>query len=201
MPIKIVDPDTGIESEAFTADEVAAQTKAIQDEAAKKIADNEAHMKEKLDEFQKGKTATELEKEAARAKELADAAESRRIAQEASDTVKASEARRVDALKKMAFQNIVGADPELNKKMEEAWAIINFDTKEDVDFMKKAEMAASMAGINAAPNFSGGMSFGGAFPPGFRPVREKEAEGAYQTFRDNLPGMNDFLSKAKKEDK
>lgn len=202
MPIKVVDPDTSAETEAFTAEEFAAKTKEIEDAAAKKIADNEEHMKQKLNEFQQGKTATELEKEAEKAKTASEIAEARRIANEAAATVASSEARRLETLKKVAMEKFVGTDPELVKKFEESWALVNFDTKEEADFLKKAEMVANMIGMNSAPNMgAGGMSFGGAHAPGFQPAKKEMDSAAHQTFRDALPGMNDFLAKPKDEQK
>lgn len=201
MPIKIVDPDTGAETEAFTQAELEAREAAIKAEADKKIADNEAHMAQKLDEFQKGKTATELEKEAERNKTAAEIAEARKIAEAAAATVAASEARRLEGLKKMAFQRFVGDDAELNKKLEDAWAVINFDPKDEADFVKKAEMAANMSGLNAPPNLAAGMSFGGSFAPGFKPSQKKIDETAHQTFRSALPGMDDFLAKPNEDKK
>ncbi len=97
------------------------------------------------------------------------------------------------------MNQFTGGDAELNKKFEESWALINFDAKEESDFMKKAEMAANMSGINAAPNF-GGMPFGGGFAPNTMPKKDGDP-AAHATFRSALPGMDDFLSKPKDEQK
>lgn len=194
MPIKVTDPDTGVESEAFTIEEMEAQKISIQTEANKKIADNEAHLALKLDEFQKGKNATELEKETEKNKTAADIADARRIAEEAAATVRTTEERRVSGLKKMAIERFVGNDPDLTKKMEEAWAVINIPTVDDTDFMKKAEAAANMSGINSAPNIMGAMPFGGGMPPSFQQKKEVN-EAEHTRFRDALGDMNDFLAK------
>lgn len=200
MPIKVVDPDTGVETEAFTAAEVETQKKEIEEVAAKKIADNEAHLATKLDEFQKGRQTSALETEAEKQKREADVTEAKRIADEALATARGSEERRVAALKKSAIERYVGTDPEMTKKMEEAWAIIGIDTKEDVDFFKKAEAAANMSGLNAAPHMAGGMPFGGGFAPNLQPKKAVD-EAAHTTFRGALPGMDDFLAKPKDDQK
>ncbi len=197
MPIKVLDPETGVETEVYTAEEVASQKAAIQAAADAKIAENEAHLKTKLNEFQQGKTATELEKEAEKNKNAAEIAEAKRIATEAATTVAASEARRLEGLKKMAISSVVGQDAELTKKLEDAWGMINMDTKDEADFLKKAEMAANMAGLNHTPNLNG-MSFGGGFAPNFNKKKDVDAT-EHSTFRGALPGMDDFLKT--KEDK
>ncbi len=201
MPIKVVDPDTGAETEAFTADELAAKTKEIEDAAAKKIAENEAHMKEKLDQFQQGKTAAQLAEEEKQGKRDAEIAEAKRLAGEAVAGQVASETRRLETLKKSAIASLVGNDPELTKKMEDAWVLINIDAKEDADFFKKAEMAANMSGINHQGTIGpGGMSFGGGFAPQVNKKKEVD-EATHSTFRGALPGMDDFLSKPKEDTK
>jgi hypothetical protein len=149
-------------------------------------------MKEKLDEFQKGKTATQLEQETAETARKASVEAAQKTATEALEFAKGAEQKRLNTIKDSVRQNYVGKDPELTKKFEEAWEIVNFPITKDEDIASKANMVANMIGVNAGMGMDFTFGGGGHQAPNFQ-RREGVNETTHKTFRSALPGMDDFL--------
>lgn len=196
----IIKDDAGNDVTVFTAEEVEAAKKAeadrIQAEADAKIAENEKHLKEKTDEFLKGKTAQEL-KDIERDRKIEEA---RLAAEAANKTAAEAEARRISSIKKSSMEQFVGNDPELTAKFEEAWGLVNLEIKEDSDIARKAEMVANMIGLNQTPPGMVGMPMGGGggSAPRLNEQEKKNKEAEHTKFVDAL-GMGDFIPKT--EDK
>ena len=191
MPIKVTD-DQGVEIEAFTAEDVAAKEAEIKSQYEAQLADKDKHLKEKTDEFLKGKSAQEL-KEIERDNAIAEANQK---AEEARSLAAGSETKRMDALKAIARKQYTGDNPELISKFDESWNLINMDIKEDTDISKRAELAANMSGLNSTGGSFGsvGISMGGGIAPQVSPANQAKSKEDHDKFKNYL-GLNDFIPK------
>lgn len=203
MSKKIVNEETGQEEVVYTQAELDvikadADKKMADAEAAAtaKIKENEDHLKQKTDEFLKGKNAQELkdierDKKIEEAKAAADAAGAKAVE---------AEQKRQDAVRASIVRQYVGEDPKLKERFEESWKMVNLEIKTDDDILKKAELAANMAGLNGTGMSSaGGMPMSGGFAPNMKPADKEKKEAEYSTFK-NAFGLNEFIPK-KEDDK
>lgn len=194
MSKTVVDEETGKEEILYTAEEIEAAKQAeitrLGEEHKKALEDKDNHMKEKLDEFTKGKTSQEL-KDLETEKKITEAKE---IAEKATGLVTAAETRRIGTLKDVARNQFTGGNPELDKQFEDAWVLVNLEIKEDSDVMKKAETAAKIAGLTqeVGGGFGGGMPPSGGYAPNFVKKDEKAAAVDHETFKGAL-GLDKFL--------
>ncbi len=189
--MKIKD-ENGVEIEVLTPAEAEAQNKIALDKAQAefdaKMKEKDEHVEKKLKEFETGKTAQELKDIETNRK----IEEAKKIAEDAGKTIVEAEARRVSSLKNNAITRFVGEDAELKKKFEENWALVNIETKDDADFLKKAEIVAKMTGINTADNASG-FDITGGYVPNLTAKEKETKEKEFETFKNVLPGMDEFL--------
>ena len=195
MP-KVVEDENGKEMTMFSQEELEAAKKAeeerLKTEYEAKLAEKDQHVKTKLEEFTKGKTAQEL-KEIETEKKIEEA---KRIAEEASGRILASESRRIETLKRVAMEKFTGNNQELTKKFEDAWGLVNLEIKDDADVARKAELVANMTGLNFSDQNFGSMSLGGAKIPNFSREDTKEKEASYNQFKDTL-GLDNFINEVK----
>lgn len=175
--MKIDDPaNPGTEIEVLTPAEVDA-----------KLKEKDDHVAKKLEEFQKGKTAQELATEASKA----EIGEAKKVAEEAKalaeSTIASSRKKVVDFL----AEQFVGADEALNKKLKDAFEIVEagriakgMDVKDDKSIQEMMISAAGMAGI---PNTAASMpSFplSGGYTPRPSASETEVSEGDNNTFLD-----------------
>lgn len=188
MPIKVTDDDSGKEIEAFTAEELEAEKAKIQAEADAKVAAAEAHTKEKLDEFLKGKQGIDAKEQELNAK----VEEAKQTAAAAALKVEEERQARFGALKNYIFEQYGGADPETKKKLEESWDLINVPITNEEDVKKRVKLAADMAGLSggAVVQPSYGMPVGGGYAPNFnKPAGDAAAN--HDAFLNEL-GLQDL---------
>ncbi len=159
---KIITNDDGTETEVFTKEEVEAQ-----------LAEKDAHVKAKLDEFQKGKSSQELkdqEREAA-------IAEAKRVADEANNRAIEAETRRQAQVKQYYIDTYANGDPEMAKKLAEGYDLINVEIKSDEDIKRRIELSANMAGVNAPQAaFAPVMPAYGGYAPSFQKTESLSEE-------------------------
>ena len=163
---QIITNDDGTETEVFTKEEVEAQ-----------LAEKDAHVKAKLDEFQKGKSSQDL-KDQERDTAIAEA---KRIADEASNRAIEAENRRQGQVKQYYIDTYAGGDPEMAKKLAENFDLINVEIKSDDDIKRRIELAANMSGVHAQPNFAPTMPQYGGYAPTFN-KDETVSEAEHESF-------------------
>lgn len=153
---KTITNDLGEEEVVYTQAELDAQ-----------LAEKDAHVKTKLDEFTKGKGAQELkdqERDAQVAEAKAKADEAAQKAAEATSIAAAERARHQQSVTDFALAQFTGGDTELNKKIMDAMPLVNLEIKDDKDILERVRIAATIAGLagNAAtPQFP---AYGGMAP-------------------------------------
>jgi len=173
----------GNEVVAMTPEEHEAK---LQEELNVKLAEKEEHMKQKLDEFQKGKTSQEL-KEIERENAIAEA---NRKAQEAIDSANALKEGHANTVKNFYAEQFAGNDPELRKKLDDAYKIVEagskangLEIKEDKDYATIMAQAAMMAGITGTQEVvSPRFPMGGGMTPNFQPSENEVSDADHQTF-------------------
>jgi len=174
----------GNEVVAMTPEEHEAK---LQEELSVKLAEKEEHMKQKLDEFQKGKTSQEL-KEIERENAIAEA---KAKAQEAIDGANALKEGHATTVKNFYAEQFAGTDPELRKKLDEAFKIVEagskangIEIKEDKDYATLMTQAALMAGISGAQTIQSSPKFpmGGGYTPSFQPSENEVSDSDHETF-------------------
>lgn len=188
MPIK-VESDDGAEVEAFTKEEMEAEKKKIQDEANAKIAANEEHLKTKLDDFNKVKSGAELKEQEFNTK----IEEAKKISEGAVAKVEEERQARFTALKNYIFEQYGGQDPEVKKKLEEAWELVNVPVTNEEDVKRRVKLSADMAGLSAGPKMEAGygMPVGGGYAPNFKKV-DTDAAVNHAQFLNEL-GLQDLM--------
>ena len=172
MSKKIANEETGEEEEFFTKAELDAQ-----------LAEKDAHVAKKLEEFQTGKTAQEL-KDIARDKEIA---ETKAKAEEAIGAAKTIAETAQKKVKDFVASQFVGEDKELRTKLDSSYEIIEagriakgLDTKSDASIQEMMLSASQMAGLNhvADPKFplTNGMA------PNFNKTANELSDAEHETF-------------------
>ena len=165
MAKKFIDPETNEEVEAVP---LAEHTKALEDK--------DAHVKQKLDEFQVGKNSQELkdqERDAA-------IAAAKKAAEDAASMAADSEKKRVATIENFALESLTGGDQELTKKIMEKIPFIALPITSDKDIIEKYRLAASLAGLGnvAVPNF-GAM---GGYVPNFNKQDQAVSDVDHEKF-------------------
>ena len=113
MP-QVITKDDGTDETVYTQAELDAAKKEADDKAALAIADEKKHTAEKLDEFQKGKTAQEL-KDIERDNAIKTAKETaEKAVKSANDIVENSRKKSIDFI----ADRMIGKDVELRKKLD-----------------------------------------------------------------------------------
>ncbi len=182
-----IEDDAGNEIEVFTAAEVAEQKAALEATHKAALEDKEQHVKKKLEEFQTGKTAAELKEKEWESKIEA----ATRIAEEAKAHGQTESQKRIDELKSYTMEQYGGADPEIKKKLEDAYAIINKDTATDADVVERVRLAAAMSGLTGGVSTVNPGIYGG-YAPSVKSANEQGAAADYDKFTDAL-GLSDFI--------
>ena len=197
MPINIQDDSTGEDKEVFTKEELETKAREVEEQYKKQLEEKETHYKTKIDEFVKGKQGVESkEKEVeSKQKEWEDKiAEARKISEDAVQKVEAERVARFNALKNHIFEQYGGTDPDVKKKLEEKWELINVTITSDDDVKKRAQLTAELAGLNVGTvgtqQFIGGSSFGGGYAPSFEKKQGASPE-EYNRFKSEL-GLDDI---------
>lgn len=153
-------------------------------EHEKALADKDAHVAQKLEEFKQGKTAAEL-KEIEREKAVADAKAAADAAKAAAEAVVTGARTKVV---NFVAEQFVGQDAELRKKLDDAFGIIEegrkakgLDITDDKSIQEMMTAAASMAGITT---LAGGPSFpmNGGFAPSFQKTASELSDADHQEF-------------------
>ncbi len=190
---KTIKNDAGEDEVVYTQAELDAQ-----------LLEKDEHVKQKLEEFTKGKTAIELERE-----------ENKRIIEEikkGSETAVNTANEMVAGARKKVVdfvaQQYVGEDPELRKKLDEAFGIIEagrtskgLDIKDDKAIQEMMAAAASMSGISlpaggAVPPAFMGAGMGGA--PSFIKKEGELSDAEHKTFLDAVGYKPDAKPEEKK---
>ncbi len=187
MPIKVVGED-GVEVEAFTAQEVAAERTKLETEFNGKLEDKDKYVKSKLDEFVKGGQARDLKDKEWETK----LEEAKKLGESGLKAAQDSEQKRQDTIKNFVMEQYGGNDPEIKKKLEEGYGLINKEIKTDDDIAERVKLAANMVGVNAgvkSVNINAPM-FGGYAPTVTPPSAEKEAD--FKNFKEAM-GLDDLL--------
>lgn len=161
-------------------------------------AKDKEHIDQKLEEFKRGKTASELATEENRIAMEKIAADAKAATELAQSTITKARGKVVDFIS----EQIVGQDPELRKKLNEEMATLeiaykaqNKDITDDKIIQEMLVKAAGMAGINvnATPQFPmvGGMG------PSFQPRENEVSDAEHNTFLEAVGYPKD--KPAKKE--
>lgn len=145
--MKIQDPnDEEKEIEVFTPEEMAAKDAEIV--AAKADAENARRVaSEQTANFKKLNEMTEAEKATFTAKEIEsmkriEASEAKAAALE--DEINNDKKSRVESKKASEIAKYAGSDPEIKKKLEENYDLINLTGTDDATIEKRAKLAANM---------------------------------------------------------
>lgn len=179
MPKVEKNEETGAEETFYTQ----AELDAIKAENDKALADKDEHVKNKLKEFETGKTAQELkdierDKQIQEAKEKAEKAETT-----ANNTVEESRKK----VKDFFVSQLVGEDADLKKKLDDSLKIVEagrsasgLDIKSDDAIKEMTIQAANMAGIGASalPNFP----MGGGYAPSFQKSTAEVSDAEHEEF-------------------
>lgn len=192
MPIKVKDETTGDMIDAFTAEDLeaakAAEKLRLETEFNGKLKDKDEYVNKKLDEFVKGGQARDL-KDKEWEQKLED---TRKLGEEGLKFGKESEQKRQDTIKNFIMEQYGGNDPEIKKKLEEGYALINKEIKTDDDIAERMKLAANMVGINSGTksiNINAPM-FGGYAPKVTPPDATKEQD--FKDFKEALD-LGDIL--------
>ena len=176
--------DEGNEEVVFTQAELdaqkAAEIEAIKAEYEKQLAEKDAHVKEKLDQFQKAKSSIDIEKEEINAK----VAEAMRIAEEAKMSVAQSKEAELAAKKTIWVQSVAGNDPELTKKIEEAYGMLNLPATSDAEIQARVQKAVALAGITQMPHQN--ISFSGSYAPNVTAANDQGKQAEYEAWKKEL---------------
>lgn len=179
--------DDGEEVVVFSQEEITAQLAekeaALKAEFEKTLAEKDAHVKEKLDQFQQAKKTADMTSEEAKIM----AAEAKKIAEEAKMSIEQAKQSELTTRKDFWIQTVTGGDPDLTKKIEEAYGIINLPTTNDKEIAERVQKAVALAGIShiSSPN----LSFSGSIAPNFQQAGEQTKQAAYEDWKKEL-GIN-----------
>lgn len=171
MPKTITNED-GSTEEVFTKEELEAQLK-----------EKDEHVKTKLEEFQKGKTAQEL----ADIKRDEEIAAAKKIAAEAIEKVSQAEQGRINTVKNYIAEQYVGQDADLRTKLDEAYDLISagrvakgLDVVSEKSIQEIYTAASAMAGIAtvASPSFPPT----GGYAPNFKAPEGSVSDQEHEKF-------------------
>lgn len=198
MSTKITD-DQGNEFEVYTAEELKAQADAavaareavLKTEHDKVLADKDAHVAQKLAEFQQANKGVDAEKDAV--KLLAE--DAKRIAEEAKTSIAKAEGEALTVKKNYWIRSIVGDDPELTKKIQDNYDLINLPATNDKEISERVQRAVNMAGIGSVSGPSN-ISFSGGAAPNTIKTEASVADHNYHVWVNEL-GLQDYSPKQK----
>lgn len=179
--------DAGEEVTVFTEEELAQQMSekeaAIKAEYEAKLAEKDAHVKEKLNEFQQAKKGVDNAQEEVRTM----AEEAKRIAEEAKLSIQQAKESELTVRKDFWIQTVTGGDPDLTKKIEDAYGMLNLPAGNDKEIAERVQKAVNLAGIGSisTPN----LSFSGSTPPNFQKANEQTKQAEYEGWKKDL-GIN-----------
>jgi len=189
MAKEILNEETGEMELVYTQAELDAQKA----EADRILAEKDAHMQKKLDEFKQGKNSQEL-KEIEMQKTVEDA---KRIADEAKASVDQAKQEHFNTVKNFYMEQLVGTDPEVVKQFEDAFKIVKagkeangFTVTGDKDIGVLVQDAMKFAGLGAGTgsNFGGGSTFvppipaQGGMSPNFQRNENELSDTDHQNF-------------------
>lgn len=183
------------QADAAIAAAVAAKEAELKAAHEAAIAAEKAHTKEKLEQFQQANKGIENEKEVI--KTLAEQA--KQTAEEAKAAIAAAEAEKIATKKEYWIKSIVGNDPELTKKINDNYELINLPASTDAEIAERVQKAVNMAGIGAI-SAPGSVSFAGAMPTHVAPTEQAAKEHNYNVWKNEL-GLQDFIPKPSAEQK
>lgn len=179
--MKTILDDDGNEEIVFTQEEITAQLMekeaAMKAEYEAKLADKDAHVKDKLYQFEQAKkSAEQLHAEA-----MAGVAEAKKLAEEAKMSVTQSKESELSVRKDYWVQSVAGGDADLKAKIEEAYNMLNLPAGTDKEISERVQKAVSLAGIShiSTPN----LSFGGSMAPNFQAAGEQSKEAAHEAWK------------------
>lgn len=179
--------DEGEEEVVYTEAEKQAEKDAeiekVKADYEAKLAEKDAHVKEKLDQFQQAKKGVDTAQEEVRAM----AEEAKRLAEEAKMSVAQAKEAELTTKKDFYIQSVVGGDTDLRKKIEDAYGMLNLPAATDKEIMERVQKAVTLAGISQMSTPS--LSFGGAQAPNFQQAGEQTKEAAYNEWKKEL-GIN-----------
>lgn len=193
MP-KIVENQDGAEETLYTPEEVQAEAdrKAAEKEAAvkaeyeAKLAEKDEHHKKKLDEFVQGKKGID-EKE----KEWNEKIETtKKTADEALTQLQQEKAARLNTVKEFMFEGYGATDPEIKKKLQEEYDLLNMPATTDEEIKARTIKAARNAGLASGAPSGFSVPMGGGYAPTF-----KRDEGLKDSDHDSFlkeTGLGDF---------
>lgn len=195
MPTIVLDAE-GNEHEVFSPDElkaradaaVAARETELKAEHEKALADKDAHVAEKLDQFKRGQGSVDTEKEAVKLM----AEEAKRTAEEAKAAIAAAEADKISTKRDYWIKSVTGGDPELTKKILENYDILNMPAGTDDEISARVQKAVQASGVSSFSSPS--MSFSGAIPPNFAKTDQSVKEHNYEVWKNEL-GIQDLIPK------
>lgn len=179
MPIK-VEGDDGVEKEVYTTEEMEAERAKMEAEYKGKLEEKDTYVKNKLDEFQKGKQSFEL-------KEIEiknSIEEAKKLAEEAKNETATERNKRVEIERNHLITSVVGSDPEMKKKLE--GALENIDKTKVTDLSEQVKLAASMIGVTNNAGFGGNFSLTGGYAPNFIPKEQKLSDEEHNQFKNAL---------------
>ena len=198
--MKILSDETGEEIEVLTPEEakaaqdaaVAAEVTRLQSEHAKALADKDAHVKEKLDQFQRAQGGVEAKEN--EAKTLAE--EAKKIAEEAKASVASAEAEKIATKKDYFIRSVVAGDPELTSKIHENLKLLTMPEGTDAEIAAKVQKAVQMSGIGSIQT-NPGFSFAGGMPSAPQKVDQSVKDHNYEVWKNELQ-INDLVPKNNK---
>jgi hypothetical protein len=188
MP-KLITDDNGDEIEVFTAEEAQAQAEKVKAEYEAKLAEKDAHVKEKLDQFQKAKGGIDLEKEEIMKKLELETSQAKQLAEQANLAIAQANKAREDMVKEYWIKSVVGEDADAIAKINSNFEMINLEIKSEEDIKRKVEMATNMAGINKI-NVPHSPFIGGGYAP--NPAKDPKNNADYQQFLKDT-GLDNML--------
>lgn len=173
--------DKGEDILVLTQEEVAAQNAELEAKYKAELEAKDAHVKEKLEQLNTARSGADKASE--EAKRIAE--EAKRIAEESQKKIEEANKSAIETKRDYWVKQVAGNDPELTKKIMDAYEIINLPATNDTEIMDRVQKAVNMAGITAiaAPN----VSFGGAQAPNFQKAAnadQKQAE--YEAWKKDL---------------
>jgi len=176
--------DNGDEVVVYSQEEIdaqiAAKEAALKAEFEKQLAEKDEHVKLKLDQFQQATKSVDKEKEEVRTM----AEEAKRIAEEAKLSVQQSKESELGIRKDFWIQSVAGNDPDLKKKIEDAYSIINLPSGTDKEIAERVQKAVTLAGISQVSTPS--LSFGGAQAPNFQQAGEQSKAAEHEAWKKEL---------------
>ena len=81
--------------------------------------------------------------------------------------------------------SVVGTDPELRKRIEDAYGIINLPASSDAEIQARLQAAMTLAGIKSNP-INTNLSFSGSFAPNVQASNAEQKQAEYDAWKKEL---------------